>query len=89
MKSAMSITDYFPYEPTTGQWMAVKMLETFFENPDQVFILQGYAGTGKTSLLKAVLDYLDTTDGSTRLLPVLQTALHCQNIQIYIRWILY
>lgn len=58
----MSITDYFPYEPTTGQWMAVKMMETFFENPDRVFVLQGYAGTGKTSLLKAVLDYLDTTD---------------------------
>jgi len=57
----MSITDYFPYEPTTGQWMAVKMLEAFFENQDRVFVLQGYAGTGKTSLLKAVLDYLDKT----------------------------
>lgn len=58
----MPIASYFPYEPTTGQWMAVNMLDVFFESDQQVFVLQGYAGTGKTTLLKVVLDYLEDKD---------------------------
>lgn len=56
----MSITTYMPYEPTTGQWVAIQKLSVFFDGDDQVFVLQGYAGTGKTTLIQGVLDYLDT-----------------------------
>ena len=48
--------------------MAVNMLDVFFESPQQVFVLQGYAGTGKTTLLKVVLDYLEDKDTTCRLL---------------------
>ena len=64
----MPIASYFPYEPTTGQWMAVNMLDVFFESDQQVFVLQGYAGTGKTTLLKVVLDYLEDKDTTCRLM---------------------
>jgi len=64
----MTIASYFPYDPTTGQWMAVNMLDAFFESTQQVFVLQGYAGTGKTTLLKVVLDYLEDKDTTCRLM---------------------
>ncbi len=65
----MSITTYMPYEPTTGQWVAIQKLSVFFEsNDEQVFVLQGYAGTGKTTLLKGVLDYLDSLKRPYRLM---------------------
>lgn len=64
----MPIASHFPYEPTTGQWMAVNMLDAFFESQQQVFVLQGYAGTGKTTLLKVVLDYLEDKDTTCRLM---------------------
>ena len=47
----MPITTYMPYEPTTGQWLAIQKLSVFLENNiNQVYMLQGYAGTGKTTL---------------------------------------
>ena len=56
------------FEPTTGQWLALQKLEVFFEQDYEVFILQGYAGTGKTTLLKGVLDYLDSINLPYRLM---------------------
>ncbi|MBK6329258.1 MAG: AAA family ATPase [Bacteroidetes bacterium] len=32
----------------------------FTQTEDQIFVLKGYAGTGKTTLLKGVLDYLES-----------------------------
>ncbi len=65
----MPITTYMPYEPTTGQWVAIQKLSVFFDSDDeQVFVLQGYAGTGKTTLLKGVLDYLDSIKRPYRLM---------------------
>jgi hypothetical protein len=65
----MPITTYMPYEPTTGQWVAIQKLSVFLENDDnQVYVLQGYAGTGKTTLLKGVLDYLDSVKKTYRLM---------------------
>lgn len=55
----MSITDFIPYELTTGQWLAISKMQVFFKDENHVFILKGYAGTGKTTLLKGILDYLD------------------------------
>jgi hypothetical protein len=58
----MPITPYLPYTPTPGQAIAVSKMADFFANDDRIFVLQGYAGTGKTTLLKGVLDYLDAID---------------------------
>lgn len=42
------------------QIVAVDALHSFLNGNDaQVFLLKGYAGTGKTTLLKGVMDYLD------------------------------
>ncbi|EMS33852.1 RecD-like DNA helicase [Mariniradius saccharolyticus AK6] len=41
------------------QSRAVDMLQAFLESDGQVFILKGYAGTGKTTILKGVIDFLN------------------------------
>lgn len=65
----MSITSFLSYSPTTGQWLAIQKLDVFLESEEyQVFILMGYAGTGKTTLLKGVLDYLDSIKRPYRLM---------------------
>jgi tRNA A37 threonylcarbamoyladenosine biosynthesis protein TsaE len=33
-------------------------LESFFNGDDKIFILQGYAGSGKTTLIKGIISYL-------------------------------
>jgi ATP-dependent exoDNAse (exonuclease V) alpha subunit len=58
----MPITPFLPFSPTACQAMAIRKLAEFFKNKDRIFILQGYAGTGKTTLLKGVLDYLDSIE---------------------------
>ena len=47
----------FPYDPTPEQEMAVKSMSDFLlsTTADEVFILRGYAGTGKTSLVGAIV----------------------------------
>lgn len=65
----MSITNFIPYTLTTGQWVAIQKLSVFFESNDyQLFVLKGYAGTGKTTLLKGVLDYLDSIKRPSKLM---------------------
>ena len=51
------IKENFPYEPTLEQEIAVKSLSEFLLSTlaDEVFILRGYAGTGKTSLVGALV----------------------------------
>ena len=55
------IKEIFPYEPTFEQEMALKSLAAFLLSPhnDAVFVLRGYAGTGKTSLVGALVRALD------------------------------
>ena len=55
------IKENFPYEPTLEQEIAVKSLSEFLLSTlaDEVFILRGYAGTGKTSLVGALVRTLD------------------------------
>ena len=55
------IKDNFPYEPTSEQDVAVKLLSAFLlsTSGDEVFILRGYAGTGKTSLVGALVKTMD------------------------------
>jgi exodeoxyribonuclease V len=58
------IFDYLPYEATREQAYALYMVEEFVDRTcaDDFFILRGAAGTGKTSLVKAIVDYLEATD---------------------------
>ena len=51
----------FLYKPTSEQENALKLLADFLLSPDsdEVFLLKGYAGTGKTSLVSALVKTLD------------------------------
>ena len=51
----------FPYQPTPEQENAIKLLSQFLCSPkaDVAFLLRGYAGTGKTSLVGALVRTLD------------------------------
>ncbi len=59
---AQQIKDFFHYEPTFEQVLAVKSLAEFLLSPknDAVFLLRGFAGTGKTSLVGALVKTMDT-----------------------------
>ncbi|SNS68107.1 exodeoxyribonuclease-5 [Belliella buryatensis] len=51
----------FPHEPTSGQMQFFLKMDQFFlndQNTSTVFILRGYAGTGKTSLISALVKVL-------------------------------
>jgi hypothetical protein len=55
----MDISKYFSNLELSGsQRLAIAKLEHFIKSDLQVFILKGYAGTGKTTLLRGVIDYL-------------------------------
>ena len=51
------ITENFAYQPTPDQKNALHLLCDFLlnENSDQLMLLRGYAGTGKTSLIGALV----------------------------------
>lgn len=55
----MSIFDIFKtYNLTTSQEELLNQLDDFFQNDEYCFLLKGYAGTGKTFMMKGVADYL-------------------------------
>jgi exodeoxyribonuclease-5 len=47
----------FPFAPTSGQEMALNQLNEFLfdRHPQSLFVLKGYAGTGKSSLVGALV----------------------------------
>lgn len=55
------ISSFFPFQPTPEQQKALEKLASYMLNADdqQVFLLKGYAGTGKTTLISALIRYLD------------------------------
>lgn len=61
---------YFKHDPTSDQVETLNKLYLFFkdETPYTYFILNGYAGTGKTSLLGALVQTLDEFKVKTKLL---------------------
>ena len=67
---AREMIRYFPYEPTADQHETIKMLVKFLahNDPAAVFILKGYAGTGKTSLVSSLAKALDITGNKPVLL---------------------
>ena len=61
----------FPHQPTPGQEEVLHKLAQFVVSPqatDTVFILRGYAGTGKTALIGALVHALDKLEQKTVLL---------------------
>ena len=53
-----TIFDLLPFEPTIEQAQFLYELEEFMGTEEDFFLLRGSAGTGKTSVAKAVVDYL-------------------------------
>ncbi|MEG1564313.1 MAG: AAA family ATPase [Bacteroides sp.] len=55
------IKENFPYQPTFEQEIAVKSLSAFLLSSEKevIFVLRGYAGTGKTSLVGALVKTMD------------------------------
>ena len=56
------IKEFFPFQPTKEQDFVIKLLASFLlsNNNDQLFLLRGYAGTGKTTLIGALVKALDS-----------------------------
>lgn len=59
----MSIFNHFRHlNLSQGQETAITKLEAFLASPTQVFMLKGYAGSGKTTILKGLISYLGEID---------------------------
>lgn len=60
----------FPYKPTDDQFLALHTLTEFLlsEEPDSLLLMKGYAGTGKTSLVGALVKTLNELKQKTFLL---------------------
>ncbi|GHV42824.1 ATP-dependent exodeoxyribonuclease [Bacteroidia bacterium] len=67
-----TIQKHFPFEATKDQNRLFKELAIFLENWDEksLFLMRGYAGTGKTTVISALLDVLtDLKKGFVLLAP--------------------
>jgi exodeoxyribonuclease V len=64
------IQQYLGHAPTPGQVDLMQKLEAYILNPDssKAFIVKGYAGTGKTSLISALVKALEELKVKTLLL---------------------
>lgn len=59
----MSIFNYFKHLTLSNdQEMALSKLESFLESSNQIFMLKGYAGSGKTTILNGLTEFLKTTE---------------------------
>lgn len=59
----MSIFNHFKHlNLSQCQETALTMLEAFLASPVQVFMLKGYAGSGKTTILKGLVEYLNAVE---------------------------
>jgi len=59
----MSIFDHFKHlNLSQCQVNALDKLAIFLDSPVQVFMLKGYAGSGKTTILKGLTEYLDAIE---------------------------
>jgi exodeoxyribonuclease-5 len=60
----------FPFETTSGQRALLTMLSEFIigKDSDQIFVIKGYAGTGKTTIVRSLVESLPAVNGKTILL---------------------
>lgn len=61
------LLDSLNFEPTLSQKKALEEITRFLvaDNPKKFFVLKGYAGTGKTSLIKALIQTLHSIGNQT------------------------
>ena len=61
---------FFPFETTPGQRTLLLKLSEFIlgKNSDHIFVLKGYAGTGKTTLVSSLVKAMPALNGKTVLL---------------------
>jgi len=65
----MSILDFYKdIILTKDQEEALGKVSSFLAGDDDVFILKGYAGTGKTLLLKGIVEYINSIDKPVQLM---------------------
>jgi len=64
------LLQHFPFETTTGQRALLNQLAAFVkgENLDHIFVIKGYAGTGKTTLVRSLVKSMPALRGKTMLL---------------------
>jgi exodeoxyribonuclease-5 len=60
----------FPFETTSGQRILLQKFSTFIlgKDPSKLFILKGYAGTGKTTIVRSLVKSMPLIKGKTLLL---------------------
>ena len=61
---------HFPFETTHGQRILLNKLSEFIltNNSSQLFVIKGYAGTGKTTIVRSLVQSLPAVKGKTVLL---------------------
>jgi hypothetical protein len=47
---------------SSDQQKALLLMEDFLKRPEQIFLLKGYAGSGKTTILKGFIEYLKSVE---------------------------
>ncbi len=54
----------FPFEPTVKQDVFLQKISVFITNTnkDEIFVLKGYAGTGKTTIISTIVNHLRDAD---------------------------
>jgi len=62
------IKENLPHVPTNDQHNVIHAIADFLQSSDEVFILTGYAGTGKTTIIQAIVKTLDECSIPTVLL---------------------
>lgn len=60
----MNLSAFFnpQLHPTPQQSEALKMLDTFLKSSENTFVLKGFAGTGKTTIVAAMVNYLERSN---------------------------
>lgn len=60
----------FPFDTTSGQKALLAMLSEFImdKEANQIFVIKGYAGTGKTTIVRSLVESLPAINGKTVLL---------------------
>jgi len=62
-KFYLQLLKNFPFEPTPSQGLWFRSISKFviLNHPKSVFLLKGYAGTGKTTLIGSLVKQLKNT----------------------------
>lgn len=68
LRTRITLREAFSETPSDDQSACLDQLQTFLSDPKQrIFLLKGYAGTGKTSLAKGVTEFLASQGRAFRL----------------------